>query len=184
MKLNKLAIVLGFGVALTAGAANAVNQGSGTVKFTGSIIDAPCSIKNNNVEVNLGQISSHILKDGGRSESHFFKIELENCTDQTKNGLQTTFTGRNNGVSPQDLLGIEGTAKGAAIAITNAAGKLIRLGTKSDVMSLSEGNNDLHFAAYLQGINAPDSADKDSEGKNLVVPGNFTAIANFSLNYL
>ncbi|MDE9444028.1 type 1 fimbrial protein, partial [Xenorhabdus bovienii] len=84
------------------------------------------SIKNNNVEVNLGQISSHILKDGGRSESHFFKIELENCTDQTKNGLVTTFTGQNNyGVTSQGLLGIEGTAKGAAIAITNAAGKII-----------------------------------------------------------
>ncbi|SFU57293.1 fimbrial protein [Xenorhabdus koppenhoeferi] len=180
MKLNKLAMVLGFGVALTAGAANAVNQGNGTVKFTGSIIDAPCSIKNNNVEVNLGQISSHILKDGGRSESHFFKIELENCTDQTKNGLVTTFTGQNNyGVTSQGLLGIEGTAKGAVIAITNAAGKLIPLGARSEVMSLSEGNNDLHFAAYLQGISA-----SDSEGKNLVVPGNFTAIANFSLNYL
>ncbi|MCE1772469.1 hypothetical protein LWT15_22330, partial [Enterobacter hormaechei] len=74
MKLNKLALVLGLGVALAAGAANAddqipqetklVNQGSGTVKFTGSIIDAPCSIKNTNVEVDMGAVSNVVLKDG------------------------------------------------------------------------------------------------------------------------
>ncbi|MBI6549100.1 fimbrial protein [Xenorhabdus lircayensis] len=180
MKLNKLAMVLGFGVALTAGAANAVNQGSGTVKFTGSIIDAPCSIKNTNVEVDMGAVSSHKLKDGGRSESKLFKIELEGCTADVKNGLKTTFTGQNNyGVASQGLLGIEGTAKGAAIAITNSGGKIIPIGAASDVMSLTEGNNDLNFAAYLQGINAT-----GDDGKNLVIPGNFTAIANFSLNYL
>ncbi|AOM41266.1 fimbrial protein [Xenorhabdus hominickii] len=180
MKLNKLAMVLGFGVALTAGAASAANQGSGTVRFTGAIIDAPCSIKNTNIEVNMGQISSDKLQNGGRSESKLFKIELEGCTDQAKKGLTTTFTGQNNyGLASQGLLGIEGTAKGAAIAITNAAGKIIPMGTASDVMSLNEGNNDLNFAAYLQGVKA-----SDDKGASLVVPGNFTAIANFSLAYL
>ncbi|MCE1644729.1 type 1 fimbrial protein, partial [Enterobacter hormaechei] len=103
MKLNKLALVLGLGVALAAGAANAddqipqetklVNQGSGTVKFTGSIIDAPCSIKNTNVEVDMGAVSNVVLKDGGRSASKPFKIELVGCTFDTQKSVKTTFTG-------------------------------------------------------------------------------------------
>ncbi|MDE9555233.1 type 1 fimbrial protein [Xenorhabdus bovienii] len=175
MKLNKLAMVLGFGVALTAGAASAANQGSGTVKFSGSIIDAPCSIKNTNIDVDLGAVSSHILKDGGRSASKAFKIELQNCTTETKNGVKTTFTGAE--ADEKGLLGIEGTASGAAIAITNAGGKIIPLGKESDKFSLHEGSNDLNFAAHLKGL-------KDETGKGEAKPGEFTAIANFTLNYL
>ncbi|CDH02286.1 fimbrial protein [Xenorhabdus bovienii] len=180
MKLNKLAMVLGFGVALTAGAANASPpyESHGTVKFSGSIIDAPCSIKNTNIDVNLGAVSSHILKDGGRSESKAFKIELQNCTAETKNGVKTTFTGAE--ATEKGLLGIEGTASGAsgaAIAITNAGNKIIPLGTESDKFSLHEGSNDLNFAAYLKGL-------KDENGKGEAKPGDFTAIANFTLNYL
>lgn len=178
MKLNKLAMVLGFGVALTAGAASAANQGSGTVKFSGSIIEAPCSIKNTNIDVDLGAVSSHILKNGGRSESKAFKIELQNCAAETKNGVKTTFTGAE--ATEKGLLGIEGTASGAsgaAIAITNAGNKIIPLGTESDKFSLHEGSNDLNFAAYLKGL-------KDETDKGEAKPGDFTAIANFTLNYL
>lgn len=81
MTLNKLALVLGFGMSVVAGAASAADQGHGTVKFTGSIIDAPCSITpdTENQTVPLGQISTAALKDGGRSNSRDFKIALENA---------------------------------------------------------------------------------------------------------
>ncbi|PHM70651.1 fimbrial protein [Xenorhabdus kozodoii] len=189
MKLNKLAMVLGFGLALAAGSASAddagdtgantgtakvANQGSGTVKFTGSIIDAPCSIKNTNVEVDMGAISSVALKDGGRSASKSFKIELEGCTFETKGSVQTTFNGPE--ATEKGLLAIEGTAQGAAIAITNHGNKVIPLGEASDAMSLHDGNNDLNFAAHLKGLTGEDK-------KGSVTAGNFTAIANFTLNY-
>lgn len=95
MTLNKLALVLGFGMSVVAGAASAADQGHGTVKFTGSIIDAPCSITpdTENQTVPLGQISTAALKDGGRSNSRDFKIALENCTTETYKTVQTTFTG-------------------------------------------------------------------------------------------
>ncbi|PHM61860.1 fimbrial protein [Xenorhabdus ishibashii] len=179
MKLNKLAMVVGFGVALAAGAASATNQGSGTVKFRGSIIDAPCSIKNTNVEVDLGAVSSHVLKDGGRSASKSFKIELEGCTTETQKSVKTTFTGAE--ASEKGLLAIEGTAQGAAIAITNHGNKVIPLGTESDAMSLHDGNNDLNFAAHLKGLTV---VGEDGKGTGEVKPGDFTAIANFTLNYL
>ena len=60
MKLNKLALVLGLGLTVAAGSAFAADQGHGTVKFVGSIIDAPCSIHpdSENQTVPLGQIST------------------------------------------------------------------------------------------------------------------------------
>ncbi|MCE1709028.1 type 1 fimbrial protein [Enterobacter hormaechei] len=148
-----------------------VNQGSGTVKFTGSIIDAPCSIKNTNVEVDMGAVSNVVLKDGGRSASKPFKIELVGCTFDTQKSVKTTFTGPE--AAEKGLLAIEGTAQGAAIAITNHGNKVIPLGEASDNMSLHLGNNDLNFAAHLKGLNSQDG----------VKPGDFTAIANFVLNY-
>lgn len=95
MKLNKLALVLGLGLSVVAGSALAADQGHGTVKFVGSIIDAPCSITpdTENQTVPLGQISTAALKDGGRSNSRDFKISLENCTTETYKTVQTTFTG-------------------------------------------------------------------------------------------
>ncbi|CDG22493.1 Major fimbrial subunit polypeptide, MrfA [Xenorhabdus poinarii G6] len=180
MKLNKLAMVLGLGVALTAGAANAApSQGNGTVKFTGAIINAACSIKNNNVEVDLGQVNNVILKDGGESASKQFEIELQDCVLGTLKGVTTTFTGPEADGTVKGLLALEGPAEGAAIKITNNGNQLIPLGEASDVMSLHDGDNTLRFAARLKGL-------QGAEGKDPVAvkTGNFTAIANFALNYL
>jgi P pilus assembly protein, pilin FimA len=49
--------------------ANAADQGSGKVTFTGQIIDAPCSINPQDVEqeVKLGSIAIGALKSSGKS---------------------------------------------------------------------------------------------------------------------
>ncbi|AYA42311.1 type 1 fimbrial protein [Xenorhabdus nematophila] len=179
MKLNKLAMVLGFGVALTAGAANAApTQGDGTVKFTGSIINAACSIKNNNIEVNMGQINNVVLKDGGESKPEHFKIELKDCVLDTLKGVKTMFTGPEAEGTMPGLLALDGGAQGAAIMITNHGNKHIPLGQASDMMTLHDGSKDLNFSARLKGL-------KGTEGKDISVKtGEFTAIANFTLNYL
>lgn len=174
MKLNKLALVLGLGLSVVAGFALAADQGHGTVKFVGSIIDAPCSITpdTENQTVPLGQISTAALKDGGRSNSRDFKISLENCTTETYKTVQTTFTGSEATEVLEGSLGIEGIAKNAAVVITDAGGKQIKLGTPSAAQNLRDGNNDLNFAAYLQG-----------SASEAAVPGDFTAIATFALTY-
>lgn len=126
MKLNKLALVLGLGLSVAAGSTFAADpvkdQGHGTVKFVGSIIDAPCSITpdTENQTVPLGQISTAALKDGGRSNSRDFKISLENCTTETYKTVQTTFTGSEDADILAGSLGIEGIAKNAAVVITDA----------------------------------------------------------------
>ncbi|HIE1062977.1 TPA: fimbrial protein [Serratia marcescens] len=180
MKLNKImmAAVLAFGVTSVAHAA-VKDQGHGTVTFTGSIIDAPCSIAPESVDqtVNLGQVSNVALKDGGKSMPKNFQIKLENCevistAPGKNNGVSLTFTGMEN--AGADGLGITGTAKGAGIAITDGSGDAIKLGQATKVQELQNGNNTLSFAAYLQGSKASGA---------VIVPGEFQSVADFTLAY-
>ncbi|EOG1984599.1 fimbrial protein [Proteus mirabilis] len=174
MKLKKLHLVLGLGLSIIAGAALAADQGHGTVEFYGSIIDAPCSIDPDSgaQRIPLGQVSSSALKDGGRSASKMFKIKLLQCSTETYKTVKTTFTGAEAPDVLEGALGIEGIAKNAAVVITNAGGEQIKLGQASAAQTLNDGNNDLNFAAYLQGSSS-----------KAAIPGDFTAIATFALSY-
>ncbi len=174
-KLNKLSLVLGMGMVITAGTATAANQGSGSVSFTGTIIDAPCSIKaeSSSQTVDLGEISTAALKNGGKSSPRAFSIGLEMCDTSEMSDVSATFTGAASSSDP-DLLGITGTASGASIAITNGAGEIIKLGEASPAQTIQDGNNELAFSAYLQG---------DAASGASITPGEFFSVANFTLAY-
>ncbi|BEN37897.1 type 1 fimbrial protein [Serratia nevei] len=181
MKLNKimLAAVMAFGVSAVAHAA-VKDQGHGKVTFSGSIIDAPCSIAPESLDqtVELGAISNVALKGGGKSTPRNFQIKLENCELTSKdpgknNTVALTFSGSASDVDAK-LLGITGTAKGAGIAITDGAGSNIELGKPSKARELQNGANTLSFAAYLQGATASTTA---------IVPGEFQSVADFTLAY-
>ncbi|CNI00952.1 fimbrial protein [Yersinia pekkanenii] len=173
MKLNKTilaaALVLGF-----ASMANAADQGHGTVTFTGSIIDAPCSIAPESVDqtVELGQISNVVLQNGGTSNPQNFQIKLENCDTTVMNTVTTTFSGAES-TDVSGLLGITGVAEGAAIAITDGSGSVITLGQPTAGQTLAGENNTLVFSAYLQGSTASDA----------IKPGSFYSVADFMLSY-
>ncbi|EKS6735760.1 fimbrial protein [Enterobacter ludwigii] len=178
MKLNKImvAAVMSLGVSSFAFA----EQGSGKVTFTGSIIDAPCSISPESVDqtVELGQISNVALKNGGKSEPRPFSIDLENCSFESaaeggvqKNKVTVTFTGME---SSDGLLAITGTAKGAGIAITDGAGEVISLGQPTTPQTLQQGKNTLSFAAYMQG---------DTKQGAVITEGSFQSVADFTLAY-
>ncbi|CQD32378.1 fimbrial protein [Yersinia mollaretii] len=173
MKMNKivLGLSLAFGIAAFA---NAADQGHGTVTFTGSIIDAPCSISSEtaNQEVDLGSVSNVVLKNGGKSVPQPFDIKLEQCDPTTLKTVTTTFTGDKSLVNP-DLLGITGTAEGASVAITDLASNVIKLGKPTTAKDLSDGDTTLRFSAYLQGDGASAT----------IKPGNFSAVAEFKLDY-
>ncbi|MEL5629033.1 fimbrial protein [Serratia nevei] len=177
MKLNKImvAAVLAFG---TVSGAQAADQGHGKVTFTGSIIDAPCSIAPESIDqtVELGQISKVALLNGGKSTPRNFSIALENCTfgsPATQNKVQVTFTGMES-AAKNGLLGITGTAKGASVAITQADGEIIKLGEPTKEQTLQDGNNTLSFAAYMQG---------DTASSASITEGEFQAVADFTLAY-
>ncbi|HHR6130244.1 TPA: fimbrial protein [Providencia alcalifaciens] len=156
--------------------APAANQGNGEITFRGAIIDAPCSINPESVEqtVELGQVSKVALKNGGKSIMKPFSIQLENCEiEKGKETVSVKFTGTESS-EVEGALEINGSASGASVAIADNSGKMIKLGDKSPVESVVEGTTALNFKAYLQG--------HTDAGAN-VVPGDFTAVANFAMSY-
>lgn len=176
MSFKKLALASVMGLVLASGAANAADQGHGKIYFTGSIIDTPCSIspESDDQTVDLGQVSNAALEansNSGTSVPRNFEIKLENCTLGTIKSVTTTFTGSAGVVA--DSLGITGTAKGASIVLTDGDSKQIKLDTATDAHMLQEGDNTLLFSAYLQGNGASAT----------IVPGDFTAVADFTLAY-
>ncbi|EPS2709680.1 fimbrial protein [Cronobacter turicensis] len=176
MKFSKVSLAAAMGLMLAAGMANAKDQGHGKVTFTGSIIDAPCSINPDSIDqtVNMGQISNVALKANGNTGTSVprnFEIKLENCDVTTLKTVKTTFTGAEGAID--GALGITGTAKGASIVLTNGDGQQIKLGQASQAHELQAGNNTLLFSAYLQGEGASAT----------VTPGDFTAVADFTLAY-
>ncbi|MGP2925574.1 fimbrial protein [Serratia bockelmannii] len=188
MKLNKIMIaaVLAFGASSMM--AQAANQGSGTVTFTGEIIDAPCSIAPGNIDqtVPLGQISNLSLQGGRESEvKEKVWIQLEDCTNTTAKLVQTTFTGQAGGATGTDKkmigFGSGSTAKGASIVMTDDADSnaVIELGkaTKGQNVGLDidpSGKATLKFKAFLKG---------NGGDLSTITPGAFTSVVNFALNY-
>lgn len=177
MKISKLVLAMGVGTALICGVANAdtsKDQGHGTIKFEGSIIDAPCSISSDSdgQTVKLGEVSAAALADEGKSTPKVFDINLENCTGATKKSVTATFTGAP-GATNEKHLGITGTASGASIGLTDGSGKDISLNEPSAAHALQDGSNTLEFSAYLQGDGASAT----------VVPGEFQSVSDFTLSY-
>lgn len=174
MKLNKImmAAVLAFG---TISGAQAADQGHGKVTFTGSIIDAPCSIDPNSVDqtVDLGAVSNVSLLKGGNSAPKPFDIHLEKCSLETAKLVTTTFDGA---PGKDGLLGMTGDAKGASIAITDGNNNVIKLGQPTTENTISAGSTEttLSFSAYLKG---------DGGEAETIIPGKFQSVANFILNY-
>lgn len=153
----------------------AVDAGHGTVKFTGSIIEAPCSIApgEENQEVPLGQVSNVTLAAGGASSAQPFSIQLEGCNLEGDNQVTVTFAGTAavNGATTTDFLQITGDAQGAAVKLMNASGATIKVNS-GNTQNYVEGDNTLKFKAALQGLDGV-----------TVVPGEFQAVTNFTLAY-
>ncbi|MGF6593719.1 fimbrial protein [Pseudomonas sp. 2835] len=179
MKVSSLAGAM-MAVALTATSAVsfAKDQGHGVITFKGAIIDAPCSIAQESQyqTVDMDQIASVALKNGGKSSPTTFKIELRGCELDALKAATATFTG--SPASNPDLLALKGQAQGASLAIADHTGALIKLGSASPAQSLSNGNTYLQFNAYLQG----DKAGAEGAAPE-IVPGNFETFANFTLAY-
>lgn len=156
-------------------ASGTASQGGGKVTFKGSIISAPCSINPASIDqtVSLGMVSDVALANGGTSIPQPFDIKLTGCSISTAKTVSTTFTGAADPDSANKAgLGVTGTAKGAAIILTDGASKQITLGTATSAQTIQNGNNTLQFSAYLQG----------NTGKT-IVPGDFQGVTDFTLSY-
>ncbi|MEQ4694639.1 fimbrial protein [Providencia manganoxydans] len=152
-----------------------VDAGQGTVTFYGSIIEAACGIAPESTDqtVNLGQVASAQLANGGTSRPVPFTIELVDCDTSIDSIADVTFTGGQN-PDREGTLAIQGSAAGAGVVITGLNGKPVSLDGSEGAgkIALQDGDNSLMFSAYLQGneVGTP-------------TPGEFTALANFTMSY-
>lgn len=185
MKLNKIMLA----AAMTFGAVSLAQaeeppvtppvtgpQGSGQLSFSGSIVDAPCSIKAESTkqDVNLGAISKALLsKADGHSTPTQVNIKLENCDlGKDKSGVTITFSGAANDTN-QAMLGLAGNASDAGIVFIDSKGTQIDLGKESKSTKLVGSDSTLSFSTYV----------KQSKDSPNIVAGDFTAVANFQLAY-
>ncbi|ELF5324218.1 fimbrial protein [Vibrio cholerae] len=161
---------------LSASAFAAKDTGHGVVKFTGSIIDAPCSIAPESMDqtVNMGLISNVLLEKQGETPIRPFTIKLESCTTETADTATVTFNGNSDPLD-KNHLAISGKGKGAAIALVNQLDDTeIVLGTKTKAINLIDGDNELKFGAKL--------VSTVKEGQS-ATPGEFSATTNFIVSY-
>lgn len=173
MKMNKIMLATVMTLA-TISMAHAANEGSGTVNFKGSIIDAPCSIDpgTDDQTVKLGDIASAQLKDGGKSTPQDILIKLVGCDVKTAKSVSTTFAGAESEAAP-GLLAMRGSARGASIAINDVDGTLLPLTKASKPQKIENTDTTLRFSAHLQGDGASAA----------IIPGGFTSVADFTLSY-
>ncbi|TBL73786.1 type 1 fimbrial protein [Obesumbacterium proteus] len=180
MKLNKLVTVVS--LVMMAGAANAAITGTpggqGKVNFRGQIVDAPCTIKNDSTNqiVEMGAITMSTL-EAGRSALIPFELHLESCelkTDGSAYKASIIFDGVRAVSGQDDLLLLNGSAKGAGLGIIDKNGDDLKLGQEADLGDMLKGDNTLNFTAYLQ---------KTGGSAATITPGSYTSVANFTMTY-
>jgi type 1 fimbria pilin len=172
MKAKMNTVLLSIG--LLVGSVSVAQAADGTVTFLGSVHSGACSIKPDSVDqtIPLGAIAKHQLQAGGKSEPRRLLIELEGCdlAGLTDNTVTTTFTGAPSGVVP-GALGTVGSAGNVGIMMTHGS-QPVRLGVPTTPQIIATGDNTLEFGAYVQGAATGD-----------VLPGDFSAVTNFTLAY-
>ena len=175
--MKKLILAVAMGSAMVTGAANAADMGHGKLTFTGSVIDAACSIDAKSLDqtIPLGAISSKQLMDGGKSTPVGFSIQLHDCDTVTGKNALVTFNGTAGAVDDalDSSFAVTGAPAGTVgVTVTDMGGTVIKPGSASPAQKLNDGDNELQFQAYVQGSSVSNA-----------VPGNFTSVANFVMDY-
>ncbi|EBI7230596.1 fimbrial protein [Salmonella enterica] len=94
---NKITLAMALAGMMCGTSAFAADAGGGQIIFSGSVIDAPCSIvpESQNIQVNLGQVSAKSLKNAGATSSAVpIIINLTGCSfdEPPTNGTSTNYS--------------------------------------------------------------------------------------------
>ncbi|CAD6180710.1 PixA protein [Escherichia coli] len=175
MKMIKTVMAGAVAMALVSFGANAANQGQGVVNFKGTVIDAPCGIAPESADqiIDFGQISKAHLNNSGISTKKDVNIKLVNCDlgsgATAKKSVNVTFNGATVDTAKK-ILGASNT--GAGIVMVGQDGKDVVFGTPTAAIPLKNGENTLHYQAWVK-----------KAGAAAVTEGAFTAVADFTLAY-
>ncbi|CAI2158485.1 Type-1A pilin [Serratia fonticola] len=155
-----------------------VSISGGTLRFAGSLVEAPCAIDTpgDGLIVDIGQYRTADFDEVGKtSMSKRFDIKLSDCAVDTYTKAQVTFKGPTSG-GKNTTLALDGgssSAKGIGIQILSEGKAVTVDGSESSgSTSLVEGNNTLPFQVQYISI------DKN------VKAGEASSFADFTVTYL
>ncbi|MCT6515795.1 MULTISPECIES: fimbrial protein [Enterobacterales] len=158
-------------------ASSGINQTS--IYIHGSILNAPCKIRNKIIDVEFGEIIGKYLYIHDRTRSIPFSIELDDCKTYIANSVIVTFTGKpSSGEGLGGFLALDSSsvASGVGVGIETDSGKFLPLNQSTKAMGLISGYNVLAFKAFVKGD------DRVLRDKSLGF-GEFLATATFVLEY-
>ncbi|CNI17091.1 fimbrial protein [Yersinia massiliensis] len=181
--LKKSALVIALASSAFISQAFAADEGNGRIHFTGTVINAPCSIApdSTSIDVDMGQVANKVLETGDKySQNVQYDINLQDCdlTEHTAGGVtypaqskvSVTFGGIPDALSPV-LLVNTGSAGGAGIRLIDTNGALLKVGDTGADVNLITGPNLITFFARVEATGAP------------VTTGTIVSQATYALNY-
>ncbi|EEM2503382.1 TPA: fimbrial protein [Salmonella enterica subsp. indica] len=194
MKANKfiLSVVIAGGMtgSAIAAAPTGADFGHGTLHFTGSVINSPCSIApgDEDIDIPLGQVANKVLEAGaGYSLTQPITIHLQNCDLTAQSGITSgsgmvdypafskvsvQFAGSADAKNA-DLYANTGTAQGVGIRLmdTMAGNVPLMANAASAEHGLTSGDNTLKFGARLE------------KNGDAVATGTVAADVTYAMNY-
>lgn len=181
MNMKKIVCAVAMASAMATGAANAAaaagtDQGHGKIKFEGTVIEAACSIDAKSIDqtIQMGAIAAHALDKNGKSTPVDFSIQLHDCDTSMGGTATVAFNGiaGDKGAGLDQAFATTGTAGGGVgVVITDLGGVAIAPNSQSSAINLADGDNKLEFQAYVLG------------SQSSVIPGAFSSVANFVMDY-
>ncbi|MDI3360352.1 fimbrial protein [Lelliottia sp. V89_10] len=154
-------------------------QATDNVHFSGALVAEPCKLSESDMDIKLdfGSVIEKSLYQYHRTQSKPFTIHLEDCDPTMMSTVSVTFEG-----TPDDelttmlALAPTSSAKGVAVGLETADGKMLSINKPSPYIDIEEGLNTLTFNAYLM-------AQPTRLNNNSLVGGDFTAISTFIMSY-
>ncbi|GHY86966.1 Major MR/P fimbria protein [Vibrio cholerae] len=143
--------------------------------ITAEVVGQPCSLRPGDeiIPVDFGNINNKELLRDGRTPSRSFQLHLDECEPSIADSVSVTFSGVASEESALLALSADSQAKGIAIGLEQG-GQALPINKPSRALTITQGNNVLDFAAYVQLLPSAQTG---------VTPGNFNATANFTLDY-
>lgn len=147
------------------------------LNFSGTLVSEPCDLDpmTTDIKVDFGTVIEKYLYLNTRTGSKPFTINLTNCDTTLGNQVTMTFSGTESTTLP-GLLAVTGSATGIAIGMEAQDGTQLPFNVAIPQMKLTDGTNSLVFQAYVEG-------EPDAIKNMVIIPGEFSAISTFAIDY-
>ncbi|MCT4715250.1 fimbrial protein [Enterobacteriaceae bacterium H18W14] len=147
--------------------------------FHGALTAQPCSVpsEDTTIPLDFGEIVTNSLYNNQRTPGKTLELNLTECDTQVADHVTLTFRGPESQSLPGLLALAPGSqAAGVAIGMEMTNGQQLPLNKPTGNYLLTDGDNVITLQVYVQG-------EPQAIAQEAIVPGNFSAIATFDLQY-